>query len=193
MKTCSRCLVEKPYSEYHKFCHSADGYRAECKECRKPESKRYHAENADRIAAYHAAWRVNHKDYERQRKAEWERQNLAHVRAKHRTWQRANKGKRRLELLQWRRANPAKYKAQKQLRRARIAGNGGSFTATEWLDLCRAHNNRCLCCGVAGVVLAADHIVPIAKGGTSHISNIQPLCKSCNSSKGTKIIDYRVA
>lgn len=36
-------------------------------------------------------------------------------------------------------------------------------------------------------------MVPLVLGGTDYIDNIQPLCKSDNSSKGTKIMDYRPA
>jgi len=50
---------------------------------------------------------------------------------------------------------------------------------------------ECLCCGKNNVVLSMDHVVPLSVDGKNLISNIQPLCVSCNSSKGVKVIDYR--
>jgi len=49
---------------------------------------------------------------------------------------------------------------------------------------------KCLRCG-KDENLSLDHIVPIHLGGENKLSNLQTLCKSCNSWKSTKIIDYR--
>ena len=37
--------------------------------------------------------------------------------------------------------------------------------------------------------LCLDHIMPESQGGTSKADNLQILCRSCNSSKGTKAMD----
>lgn len=39
--------------------------------------------------------------------------------------------------------------------------------------------------------LTLDHIQPIHYGGENKIGNLQTLCRSCNSKKGTKFFDYR--
>lgn len=77
--------------------------------------------------------------------------------------------------------------------RARKRSNGGFYSNQEWEDLKSKYGYKCLCCGKEEKhgILNVDHIVPISKGGRNDISNIQPLCKSCNSKKRDKIIDYR--
>lgn len=74
----------------------------------------------------------------------------------------------------------------------RKKGMTGRHTAQEWKKLLELCGNKCLACG-ALENLTRDHIVPIKKGGTDDISNLQPLCRSCNSKKQTKTVDYRTA
>lgn len=54
----------------------------------------------------------------------------------------------------------------------------------------KLHGETCLCCGATDKI-CLDHIIAIKNGGENSIENLQPLCKSCNSSKGAKTIDYR--
>lgn len=49
---------------------------------------------------------------------------------------------------------------------------------------------RCLRCGDHRN-LRADHIRPEVEGGEAVLDNLQTLCHSCNSWKGTKTIDFR--
>jgi len=45
------------------------------------------------------------------------------------------------------------------------------------------HGRSCLKCGSI-LDIQIDHIVPVVKDGESTVENYQPLCVSCNSSKG---------
>ena len=45
---------------------------------------------------------------------------------------------------------------------------------------------RCVTCGTH-LNLTCDHIYPESLGGETSLSNLQTMCKSCNSKKGTKV------
>lgn len=77
------------------------------------------------------------------------------------------------------------------LRRARKRSASGTYTVAEWEELCAKYGNHCLACGRDDVPLTVDHVIPLSQGGANDISNLQPLCLSCNCSKNTRTIDYR--
>lgn len=49
---------------------------------------------------------------------------------------------------------------------------------------------RCTYCGIPGTdaELEIDHITPVSKGGSHHISNLTTSCRLCNQTKGDKAI-----
>ncbi len=106
-------------------------------------------------------------------------------------WQAEHPEKPREYKRKHKKAHPEEMLAYKRRRNARIAENGGHYTREEWVELCVRFDNRCVCCGEKKL-LEPDHVVPVAKGGSSDISNIQPLCARCNVLKHVKIIDYRL-
>lgn len=80
-------------------------------------------------------------------------------------------------------------RAGRHTRRVLLQG-AGTYTPEEWLAICDGANNLCLCCG-SNAPLTVDHVTPLSKGGSNTADNLQCLCRSCNSRKGTDNTDYR--
>jgi len=88
--------------------------------------------------------------------------------------------------------NRAKALAKASGYTAKRFGAPGAWTGSQFLALCKKHGNVCLCCRRKRN-LGPDHVVPFCKGGTNHLSNIQPLCLPCNVKKARKTTDYRLS
>ena len=75
-------------------------------------------------------------------------------------------------------------------RRKREADGTHSFE--DWENLKAQYNWTCPSCKKQEpeIKLTEDHIIPLSRGGSDNIENIQPLCLICNIKKHTKIIKY---
>lgn len=188
-------------------CGSNDWDRwSHCRICSRENRRRYRAENIEKERQRARDWRAKNpewgRNYARQyekehpdKKREWEHSRYEKNKGKRNEAGRKsyadNKDKYKANARRWRQNNPDKRMASEYKRRAKKKGNGGNFTAEEWQSLCTQYDYRCLCCGTNDAKMTPDHVIPLSKGGANDISNIQPLCLSCNASKQDKTIDYR--
>lgn len=83
-----------------------------------------------------------------------------------------------------------KNKRNRVIKRLKIKSK--SHTFSEWELLKKQYNFTCPCCKKSEpeIKLTEDHIIPLSKGGSDLIENVQPLCLRCNLKKHIKIIKY---
>jgi 5-methylcytosine-specific restriction endonuclease McrA len=165
------------------------------------------AKHAQILAQKRVHWAANRECINAERR-EYYAANPEPQRLADREYYLANRQKRLAYAEAYRAAHPDKVRANNQSyrsrfpdklraianrRRARKAQAEGSHTEAEWEALKASYNYTCLCCRrrEPDIILTRDHVIALDTGGSDSISNIQPLCKSCNSKKSTKNIDYR--
>jgi 5-methylcytosine-specific restriction endonuclease McrA len=136
-------------------------------------------------------YRDSHKEEAKKNSLEWVKNNKDRFRKTQKAWQENNRDKCSAYVKKYNLLHPEQVTKSSRMRRELFKSIEGTFTLTEWNNLCQSVGNRCLWCGKSGIKLTIDHVVPITKKGTNYIDNLQPLCASCNSKKGNKTIDFR--
>ena len=152
--------------------------------------------NKEEERAYQKAWYIANLKRERAKRAAYYHSHKEEARV----YDNTHREEMIASAAEWNRQHPEKVAAKSKAQHAKRKGNGGSYTAKQWLQLKKTYG-RCVGCGLSeaaiialGRTLAADHVLPIAKGGSSNIDNIQPLCHGrggCNNKKAARHIDYR--
>lgn len=176
---------ERARAGYRKFaerlrqrCQEDPALAERVRERRRVMAERYRRKYAELIRKRSVEYRAQHREILRQRQREWRQANPEAYLEIHRRWRRANK---------------AIVNATTHRRRARLRGCAEHHTAAEWEALKLACEYTCLSCGrrEPEVELTRDHVVPLSEGGGNDITNLAPLCKSCNSLKHTAHDDFR--
>ena len=121
----------------------------------------------------------------------WQTKNIENRLIYSAQWRAENKDRQYLNVRKWQLANPEKRAAYENARRAKRASNQSYLITDKFL--LHLYNSNCVFCGKSETI-TADHIIPVSRGGSDSEGNLQPLCKSCNSSKKDKtIMEWRIS
>lgn len=183
-KTCSKCGEEKDVGEFGRRTAAKDGLQYNCKLCRHSYDRERHASVSEKSKARRKEINRRYERKNRQKRLEkarrWRSQNPDYFR-NYAVQQREH---HRKMVRRWREKNPDKDRATANRRRARklaaIQGNPTALAAR----LKEIYASPCARCGTTENI-HADHVIPLSKGGHHAPYNLQPLCGSCNSVKGS--------
>lgn len=132
-------------------------------------------------------WQKENPERRKEIRAKWIANNLEQMRAIRKAWKAKNVAKVAAERAAWMKAHPEVRIKAEAARRTRKTQAGGSFTTADVNALYAQQHGVCpICRAVLGSKFHRDHVVPVCKGGTSNIDNIQLLCPPCNMRKGSK-------
>lgn len=171
------------------------------------KQKEWRSKNQERVRDINRRSAEKNKDTKKDYLRKYRQANIEKEKERNRKYKQLHRDKYRILSNEWNRANPEKArarnrayqkrtldKAKKRVQKRRAIKNGQTehFSEYEWKLLCQQYDHRCLKCGQQKP-LTADHVVPLGGSwnGSDTIDNIQPLCLSCNSSKGATYADYR--
>lgn len=111
MKTCTKCKVEKPLTEF--YLTSSGGLASACKACAKERSRASALANPERVAASQKKFHLTHPERRAAYSKKWQVANRDITRAAQNKWRRANPDKRAATEARQRAAHPERYRAQK--------------------------------------------------------------------------------
>lgn len=114
-KKCSKCNVVKDVSEFSRRKDSKDGFRNNCKLCRRNndkanreriniQQKKYYQSNKEKFSSWSKKWRNNNKDKIAEKRKEWYEANKDSIREAQKKYKEENREK----IAEYRKANRSK-------------------------------------------------------------------------------------
>jgi 5-methylcytosine-specific restriction endonuclease McrA len=163
----------------------SDGKCTKCKEKQDSEyfkeyASIYYAKNKEKVKARVEKWRLENPDRTRNNNTTYKRNNRLRTNECARNWRRNN-------------IERARITGRRHVHARRTAE--GTFTAADINGLFENQGGKCLTCDAifsTNNPYTIDHDTPVSRGGSNWPSNLNLLCKGCNSSKGASTLQEYV-
>jgi 5-methylcytosine-specific restriction endonuclease McrA len=167
MLKCTKCKIEKSFSDFSRCKRSKTGYQSSCKQCKID----YREANREGYIDYHKKYREQNKERISDVKKKSVEKNKAHY---------------LMLSKKYREENKERMAAYKRNFKARSLGAEGKHTHEDVLFLLKSQGHCCAICKQTLHKYHVDHVIPISKGGSNNKDNLQILCRDCNMSKYNK-------
>jgi len=144
MKTCRKCKLEKPLSDFYPHRRSTDGRHYYCMECSRALANAYAARHMGKIVEKAKGWYLANKD----RKRAYDAKRRKEKRSLYREASR-----------RFREKHPGRKNADTQARRAQFALRLPRWQRSSELTVfyeCAARVSQCL-----GILHCVDHVIPL--------------------------------
>ena len=203
MRKCGSCGIfywpPGRYFDIHR--RRKDGLKIYCKTC----VGQYQKDNRKRITERKRLWRKENIERLRPRRRNWLKGwrtiNREVYLANQRDYHQRNKDSNNERTRLWKQNNPewcATYQQSPQRKatavraqaRRRESDKLADLTLEEWENILDGQEHKCNICGSIfcdELRPDRDHIIPVVMGGILTKTNVQALCRPCNSSKGVSI------
>lgn len=184
-RTCQKCGATKPSTGFYRDRSRKSGFHPYCKDCKKKNAAEWYAANHERgIEARRAYYAQNRADSTARKKV-WIEANKKRHYATSQAWRQRNPETVKAAAKRRRDAEPELHRQRWRERQAKKNANGNFVILPR--ELRRLQHSACATCGATERV-EVDHVIPVSRGGRNSIGNMQPLCRFCNASKGSKLM-----
>ena len=189
-KVCSKCREVKTLDGFGKMRDSKDGYRPECKACKKEINAKYHAANPEK---------------EKERQAKYHAANSEKIKERNAEYRAANPEKEKERSANYHAANPEKNRAwSSNSRAAKLKAIPKWLTEEDWQSMEAIGKEADRLTRETGIKYEVDHIHPLQPPKVIMFEgemiplicafhcpqNLQILTKSENCAKSNKFTPY---
>lgn len=158
-------------------------WRDENREKLRAYTSKWSAENKNKVKGYSEARKDKKREYDAARYLS----NPQISKDKSREWREANGDRALKRVKKWQAKNPEKVRHFKLKNKSKRRGATGSHTLSQIVTLLEGQQFKCAACKKSiKLHRHLDHIMPISRGGSNDIKNLQWLCPPCNLRKNAK-------